>query len=75
MNAGQNGATSLDLVKRVDDIAACSPTAVTLLIGCKKLVILGATGRTGRLVAEQALARGHSVAAAREPRDSDQLAR
>ncbi|MCP3404751.1 NAD(P)-dependent oxidoreductase [Bradyrhizobium sp. CCGB01] len=38
-----------------------------------KLVVLGATGRTGRLVTEQALARGHSVAAASEPRDSDQL--
>jgi putative NADH-flavin reductase len=38
-----------------------------------KLVVLGATGRTGLLVTEQALARGHSVSAASEPRDSDLL--
>lgn len=38
VNAGQNGATSLDLVKRVDDIAACSPNAITLLIGCNDVL-------------------------------------
>lgn len=34
VNAGVNGSTSADLLKRVDtDIVACSPDAVTLLIG------------------------------------------
>jgi acyl-CoA thioesterase-1 len=38
LNAGQNGATSWDLVKRVDDVAACNPVAITLLIGCNDVL-------------------------------------
>lgn len=33
VNAGANGSTSADLLRRMDDIVACKPDAVTILIG------------------------------------------